>query len=113
MKVKARVCDLVDILRQVDLVKSSTLLTATQKQTVFQEMLNDLPLEMFSHNFQGTRAVMVAILTQEIKNGSTKSTPKKVPTKAKSVSPKSPKEELLRDPDVNTRRTRTKKAVVN
>ena len=110
---KARVCELVDILRQVDLVKSSKLLTATQKQAVYQEMLNDLPLEMFSHNFRGTRAVMAAVLNKEMQNASPKSTPKKVPAKAKSVPTESTQEELLCEPHVNTRRPRAKKAVVN
>ena len=64
---KVRAYDLVNILSQVDLVKSSKLLSQEQKQHVFKEMLTDLPMDMFCSGQKNTRAALVDVLTKEIK----------------------------------------------
>jgi|TARA_B100000768_G_scaffold179726_1_gene198033 hypothetical protein len=78
---KVRAYDLVNILSQVDLVKSSKLLSQEQKQDVFKEMLTDLPMDMFCSGQKNTRAALVDVLSKEI----TKDEPKK------KVAPKSKK----------------------
>lgn len=77
---KVRAYDLVNILSQVDLVKSSKLLTEEQKQHVFKEMLTDLPMEMFCSGQKNTRAALVDVLSKEIKKDESK---KKVAPKSK------------------------------
>ena len=102
---QARASELVDILRQLDLVKTSKLLTESQKKVVYQEMIDDLPLEMLSKRFEGTRAIMLAILTEEIKNAST-------PEPTKDPAPKKQQRNLLSVTDGNARRPRAKKNMV-
>jgi|TARA_R110000744_G_scaffold7217_2_gene24797 hypothetical protein len=85
---KVRAYDLVNILSQVDLVKSSKLLTEEQKQYVFKEMLTDIPMEMFCSGQKNTRAALVDVLSKEIKKDEPK---KKVTPKAKSTASKGSK----------------------
>ena len=77
---KVRAYDLVNILSQVDLVKSSKLLSQEQKQHVFKEMLTDLPMDMFCSGQKNTRAVLTDVLTKKIKPDEPK---KKVAPKSK------------------------------
>ena len=81
---KVRAYDLVNLLSQVDLVKSSKLLSQEQKQHVFKEMLTDLPMDMFCSGQKNTRAALVDVLTKEIKPDEPK---KKVTPKGKKPKP--------------------------
>ena len=104
MKVRAQ--DLIDIVRHIETIKSSKLLSEDQKQTFYREIQSNLPLDMFCHTFRGMRQVLNDVLEKEIKSnvikfntatsGKTKkvtaSTAKKSPTKAKDTSRKSSKE---------------------
>ena len=89
---KVRAYDLVNILSQVDLVKSSKLLSQEQKQLVFKDMLSDLPMDMFCSSFKNTRATVTEVLHKEIKSHEKAKSPKKKATpKAKSDAPKGSK----------------------
>ena len=83
---KVRAYDLVTILSQVDLVKSSKLLTQEQKHLVYKDMLTDLPMEMFCSGLKNTRAAVTEVLNKEIQSSETAKSPeKKVTPKAKST----------------------------
>tara|TARA_R110002074_G_scaffold3148_1_gene17057 strand:+ start:1589 stop:1936 length:348 start_codon:yes stop_codon:yes gene_type:complete len=69
------------MLERIDLVKKSPLLTAVQRQVILKDMSNDLPLEMFSTSFKGSRSIVKSILEElqnvgeQSKESASKSTP--------------------------------------
>ena len=75
------VSDLVVMLERIDLVNKSPLLTAVERQVILKDMSNDLPLEMFSTSFKGSRNIVKSILEElqndgkQSKESASKSTP--------------------------------------
>ena len=109
---KATVKDILEILSQVEQIKTTQLLHADQRQTMLTELMFDVPLDIFCHNSKGSRAAISEIIERELHGNAPAQAKKKSPTKAKSVSTKSPQEALFLDSNGDTRGPRTKKAVV-
>jgi hypothetical protein len=112
MKVRAE--ELVDTLHQVEFIKSSKILSEPQKQELYKGLMSNLPLDMFCHQGKAAiKKVVVEILQKEIKD-ERKETPKKGTSKTSKKPKHGPEEEqLLRNPDGDTRGKSVKKRVVN
>ena len=93
---KATVKDILDILTQVEKIKTTQLLNADQRQTLLTELVQDIPLELFCHTSKGSRAAISEIIERE----------------AKSVPPAGTQEALFLNSNGDTRGPRVKKAVV-
>ena len=84
MSVKVRVSDVVDLLPRVDLIKNTPLLTNEEKKLILTDMLQDLPLDMFSGPIAKTKDIISSVIHTEIKNVTAQKTPKKKHTPTKS-----------------------------
>ena len=84
MSVKVRASDVVDLLPRVDLVKNTSLLSNEEKKLILTDMLQDLPLDMFSGPIAKTKDIVSSVIQTEIKNVTEKKAPKKKhpPTKS-------------------------------
>jgi|TARA_R110000823_G_scaffold269232_2_gene389012 hypothetical protein len=109
---KATVKDILEILTQVEKIKTTQLLNADQRQTLLTELVQDIPLEVFCHTSKGSRAAISEIIERELHGNSPTQAKKKSTTKAKSVSPAGTQEALFLDSNGDTRGPRVKKAVV-
>lgn len=84
MSVKVRASDVVDLLPRVDLVKNTSLLSNEEKKLILTDMLQDLPLDMFSGSIAKTKDIVSSVIQTEIKNVTEKKAPKKKHTPTKS-----------------------------
>jgi len=112
--VNSKASDLVVMLERITTLKQSPLLTDAQRQVMLSDLVHDLPLEMFSTSFKGSREIVKSLL-EDSQDGRTK-TKGKTPTKEKSVSEDVGSQEekhLLCDPDVNSRGKGAEKRMVN
>lgn len=110
-----KVMDLVPYLIAIQEVKTSKLLSSSQRIDVLKEMHYELPPELYCNSSVVTRKLVQSILEDHI-DGKGKKEEAESPTQR----PKVPKEvgskkekQLLLDPDVNTRGKGAKKRVVN
>lgn len=106
--------DLVPYLIAIQEVKTSKLLSSSQRIDVLKEMHYELPPELYCNSSVVTRKLVQSILEDHIDDG------KKEEAESPTQRPKVPKEvgskkekQLLLDPDVNTRGKGAKKRVVN
>jgi hypothetical protein len=111
MKTEAQ--DLLEIIHQISLIKSSKLLTSDQQQSILKELVNQLPLKMFCQGLSQTRDIVLEVLNKEIANEKTENRKAKSTPETKDTSTKSTKEKLLCDSDGDSRGKGAKKAVVN
>ena len=111
MKTEAQ--DLLEIIHQISLIKSSKLLTSDQQQSILKELVNQLPLKMFCQGLSQTRDIVLEVLNKEIADEKTENRKAKSTPETKDTSTKSTKEKLLCDSDGDSRGKGAKKAVVN
>lgn len=110
---KATVIEILDVLDSIQCIKNSELLSQDQRSTMLSELLTEMPLDMFCHQSLKSRAIVAGIIEREINGNQAPKEKSKVPTKAKHRTSKSPKEELLLNPDGHPRGKSEKAGVVN
>jgi len=110
--VNSKASDLVEMLERITTVKESPLLTDSQRQVILKDLAHDLPLEMFSSTFRGSRDIIKSLLEESRNDGSkeTKSESKST-TQTKGLSPKSAQEESPSGDDENPRGSSVKATV--
>lgn len=105
-----RATNVVAMLPQIEMVKSSKLLTNEQKAILLSEMTTSLPPEMLCSGFSSSRKIVEEIILREVANVQPKKAAKKAP--AKTEEKDSSEEKLLRGVGKDTGRSSTKKRVV-
>lgn len=108
----SKAMDLVEYLQAIQRVKMTSLLSESQRMAVYKDLKYELPPEMYCVSCKETRQIIEKVLEDHIDVG--KKEEGKSPTKTTKKSKHDPREEqLLLDPDVNTRGKGAKKRVVN
>jgi hypothetical protein len=85
MTVKVRTKDIVDFIPTIELIKNTNLLSDEQKKLVLEDLLKDMPLDMFSSAVANTKNIVTSLIKTEMNNGTKKITAeRKKPIKGKS-----------------------------
>lgn len=76
MTVKVRASDIIDLIPRLELIKNTNLLSADEKKIILEELLKDMPLDMFSGAVVNTKRIVTSLINMEINNGTKKITAK-------------------------------------
>ena len=74
MTVKVRASDIVDFIPRIELIKNTNLLSDDEKKLVLEDLLQDMPLDMFSSAVANTKNIVPSLIKTEINNGTKKIT---------------------------------------